>query len=129
MNSLSPRQGYQTDLDETGAFVRGATLSVGRWLTRFVRLDLKLHLGGTDDFGPQGGVGVRLALASATGLRLGMAVGLDALFVSDYDSLIAADDHLAASKLARQEVVGRLPGRFDRSIERGVRSGDASNPP
>ena len=67
-------------------------MRVGRWLTRFLRLDLRVHLGNTEDeLGPQGGVGVQLALVSATALRMGVAIGLDALLVSDVDPRL--DDH------------------------------------
>lgn len=83
---LSPRHGDQSMVGPDQSRVGGASLRVGRWLTRFLRLDLRLHMGGTEnDLGPQGGIGAQLAVVSATGLRMGVALGLDMLVVSDVD--------------------------------------------
>lgn len=69
---------------------RGFSLRLGYWLTRFMRMDFVAHIGGAGDtdLGPQGGVGMRLALVSATNLRMGGVLGVEALVVSDYEPQI-----------------------------------------
>lgn len=65
----------------------GLNLHVGRWLTRAVRLDLSLNLGKAEnDLGAHAGLGTQLAIVSPTRVRMGVALGLEALFVRDVDN-------------------------------------------
>lgn len=91
--ALSPRLGHENFFGEsTNALVGGGILHVGRWLTRYLRLDLRLHVGQTeDDLGAQSGLGMQLALVSPTFVRMGVAVGVDAILVNDVDQWIADD--------------------------------------
>jgi hypothetical protein len=87
---LSPREsnGFGAHTRDGDAWVLptgGLRFRVGRWLTRFLRIDVSAHFGKTADAGPDGGLDVELMAVSRTRLRMGAGVGFGGLIVSERD--------------------------------------------
>ncbi|MBX3250516.1 MAG: hypothetical protein KF901_25290 [Myxococcales bacterium] len=93
MTSFSPRSALRA-----GPYTRngvvwvephiGGRLRVGRWLTRFLRVDVSGHLGTTlERADAEGGVDVEVMVVSSTRLRMGGGVGVGALLVDERDSV------------------------------------------
>jgi hypothetical protein len=86
-NGFGAHTGYSDVAVDVSA---GFRARVGRWLTRWFRIDVSAHVGKTWHFAGSGGVesgaDVALMAVSATRLRMGAGVGFGALLVGERDA-------------------------------------------